>query len=173
MHTPNRTNTDARGGSMRTLIAYFSLEGSTAYIAEELARRLGADTLRLRPLEAYHTGGFKKYFWGGKSAVMGEAPELESYDIDPAGYDLVVLGTPVWAGRCTPPLRTFLSQHSLAGKRVAAFAGASGSFPLRAFDRLAELAGTPLVCTELFRDPRTGKDPAVNEKLDRFVREVS
>lgn len=158
---------------MSTLIVYFSLEGNTAYIADELARRLEADTLRLVPREAYHTGGFKKYFWGGKSAVMSEAPELEPYDVDPAGYDLIILGTPVWAGRCTPPLRTFLTRHRLTGKRVAAFACASGSFPMRAFDQLAELAGTPLVCTELFRDPRTGKDPAVNEKLDRFVREVS
>ena len=32
---------------MSTLIVYFSLEGNTAYIADELARRLGADTLRL------------------------------------------------------------------------------------------------------------------------------
>lgn len=158
---------------MRTLIVYFSLEGDTAYIADELARRLGADALRLRPRESYHTGGFKKYFWGGKSAVMSEAPELEPYDADPAAYDLVVLGTPVWAGRCTPPLRTFLSQHSLAGKRVAAFACASGNSPMRAFDQLAELAGAPLVCTELFRDPTKGKDPAVEEKLARFVRELS
>ena len=87
---------------MRTLIVYFSLEGNTAYIADELARRLEADTLRLVPREAYHTGGFKKY-------------------------------------------------------------------SMRAFDQLAELAGTPLVCTELFRDPTKGKDPAVEEKLDRFV----
>ena len=158
---------------MRTLIVYFSLEGNTAHISDELAQRLGADTLRLRPREAYHTGGLKKYFWGGKSAVMSEAPELEPYDADPAAYDLVVLGTPVWAGRCTPPLRTFLSQHSLAGKRVAAFACASGNSPMRAFDQLAELAGAPLVCTELFRDPTKGKDPAVEEKLARFVRELS
>lgn len=158
---------------MKTLIVYFSLEGDTAYIAGELARRLGADTLRLRPHEAYRTGGFKKYFWGGKSAIMGESPELEPYDVDPASYDLVVLGTPVWASRCAPPLRTFLARHSLAGRHVAAFACASGTSPMHAFDQLAELAGTPLAYTELFRDPGEGKDPAVEEKLERFVREVS
>ena len=158
---------------MSTLIVYFSLEGNTAYIADELARRLEADTLRRVPREAYHTGGFKKYFWGGKSAVMSEAPELEPYDVDPAGYDLIILGTPVWAGRCTPPLRTFLTRHRLTGKRVAAFACASGNSPMRAFDQLAELVGAPLVFTELFRDPREGKDPSVEQKLDRFAREVS
>ena len=158
---------------MSTLIVYFSLEGNTAYIADELARRLEADTLRLVPREAYHTGGFKKYFWGGKSAVMSEAPELEPYDVDPAGYDLIILGTPVWAGRCAPPLRTFLARHSLAGRYVAAFACASGTSPMHAFDQLAELVGAPLGFTELFRDPREGKDPSVEQKLDRFAREVS
>ena len=44
---------------------------------------------------------------------------------------------------------------------------------MRAFDQLAELAGAPLVCTEHFHDPTKRKDHAVEEKLDRFVRELS
>ena len=57
---------------MKTLIVYYSLEGNTQYAAERIAGRIGADVLRLVPKKAYHDKGFAKFFWGGKSAVMGE-----------------------------------------------------------------------------------------------------
>ena len=34
-------------------------------------------------------------------------------------YDLVVLGTPVWAGRCSSVMRTFLKAHGRKLERVA------------------------------------------------------
>ena len=67
---------------MNRIIVYFSLEGNTEYIAEGLAKAVSADKLRLEPKKAYSTSGFSKFFWGGKSAVMAEKPELEPYDVD-------------------------------------------------------------------------------------------
>ena len=88
---------------MKTLIVYYSLEGNTQWAAEQIAARLGADTLRLVPKAAYPDKGFKKFLFGGKSAVMKEAPELESYEVDITQYEQIVLATPVWAGTLTPP----------------------------------------------------------------------
>lgn len=65
---------------MKTLIVYYSLEGNTEYAAGRIAAALQADTLRLRPKKAYADKGFAKFFWGGKSAVMAEKPELEPYE---------------------------------------------------------------------------------------------
>ena len=96
---------------MQRIIIYFSLEGNTEYIADELAKTLSADKLRLVPKKAYKTGGFSKFFWGGKSAVMAEKPELEPYDVDLAAYDEIIFGFPVWAGTFTPPLRTFILEN--------------------------------------------------------------
>ncbi len=47
-----------------------------------MAKAVSADKLRLEPKKAYSTSGFSKFFWGGKSAVMAEKPELEPYDVD-------------------------------------------------------------------------------------------
>ena len=97
--------------------------GNTEYAAEKAAELLGADLLRIEPEKAYPDKGFKKFFWGGKSAVMGDKPKLEPYAFDVYSYDLVILGSPVWAGTFAPPLRTFLHQHrdDLRGKRLATF----------------------------------------------------
>ena len=75
----------------RGIIIYFSLEGNTEYIVDELAKVLPADKLKLVPKKAYSTSGFSKFFWGGKSAVMAEKPELEAYDLDVSLYDEIIV----------------------------------------------------------------------------------
>lgn len=57
---------------MKRLIVYYSLEGNTEYIVDELCEKLSADKLRLVPKKAYADKGFAKFFWGVKSAVMAE-----------------------------------------------------------------------------------------------------
>ncbi len=37
---------------MKNLVVYYSLEGNTAYVAERIKSRMGADTLRLVPKKA-------------------------------------------------------------------------------------------------------------------------
>ena len=86
-----------KGSGMKRIVVYFSLEGNTEYIADELAKALPADKLKLVPKKAYSTSGFSKFFWGGKSAVMAEKPELEPYDVDLSVYDEIIFGFPVWA----------------------------------------------------------------------------
>ena len=107
---------------MITLIVYYSLEGNTGYAAKKIASGIGADTLEIRPVKGYPTGGFRKFLWGGKSAVMAETPKLEPYDVDLSGYDRIIFGFPVWAGNITPPIRTFIKENDLTGKEIAAFA---------------------------------------------------
>lgn len=88
---------------MRTLIVHYSLEGNTAWAAEKAAALLGAQLLRLEPEKAYPDSGMKKFFWGGKSAVMGETPPLKPYSFRGEDWDRVILGFPVWAGNVAPP----------------------------------------------------------------------
>ena len=95
---------------MKDLVVYFSLEGNTQYVAEKIKEQIGADLLRLIPKKAYHEKGFAKYFWGGKSAVMAEKPELEDIVIDLDSYDRIIFGFPVWASNYAPPLRTFIQK---------------------------------------------------------------
>ena len=96
---------------MKTLIVYYSLEGNTEYAAGQIAAILGADTLRIEPAKAYPATGFAKFFWGGKSAVMAETPELKPYVFHADDYDRIVFGFPVWASNFAPPIRTFIEDN--------------------------------------------------------------
>ncbi len=113
---------------MKTAIVYYSMSGNTRYAAKKMASLLNADLIPLTPTKAYPDSGFKKFFWGGKSALMGDKPQLEPYTFDPNAYDTIILGGPVWAGTFPPPLRTFVEENraALKDKRLAAFFCCSG-----------------------------------------------
>ena len=62
--------------AMKTAVVYYSLTATEDYAAKRIAEKLDADLIRLEPEKAYPDSGFRKFFWGGKSAVMGETPAL-------------------------------------------------------------------------------------------------
>ena len=61
---------------MKNLVIFYSLEGNTKLIASTIARAINADVLELKTKKKYSDKGFKKYFWGGKSVIFKEKPEL-------------------------------------------------------------------------------------------------
>ena len=124
---------------MKTLIVYFSLEGNTKWAVEQIAAKLPVDTLALVPKSAYPDKGFKKFLWGGKSALMKETPELESHIVDITQYERIIFATPIWAGTFAPPLRTFIQSEDLTGKEFAFVACSGGGSPDKAFAGLKAL----------------------------------
>ncbi|MFX0059578.1 MAG: flavodoxin family protein, partial [Candidatus Heimdallarchaeota archaeon] len=93
----------------RILIVYYSLTGHTKFIAETIKAAINADILALKPVKELKSDSSMKYMWGGAQATMKKKPKLEEFSIDPLAYDLIFLGTPVWAWTFTPPIRSFLS----------------------------------------------------------------
>ena len=154
---------------MKTLIVYYTLEGNTHYAAKKIASQLDADVLRVKPVKTYPRKGFRKFLWGGKSAVMAETPELEPYTFDASAYDRIVFGFPVWAGNVTPPLRTFIKENDLSAKRFAAFACQSGAGAEKAFEKLKTALGIRELDAELVLiDPKTKPDPINEKKISGF-----
>ena len=154
---------------MKTIIVYYSLEGNTEYAANRIAEGIGADLLRVVPARAYPNSGFKKFFWGGKSAVMCETPTLLPYDFDGDAYGRVILGFPVWAGNIAPPIRSFVRQNDLRGKRVAAFVCQSGAGAEKAFGRLKALLGVEALEGELVLiDPKDRPDAGNAARIRAF-----
>ena len=159
---------------MKTLIVYYSLEGNTQWAAERIAANLDADTLRLVPKAAYPDKGFKKFLFGGKSAVMKETPELEPYEVDMVQYERIILATPVWAGTMAPPLRAFLQKEDLSGKRFALVASSMGGSPGRTFENIKALLGvTEDVPTLSLRDPKSHPSQANEDALAAFCAKLA
>ena len=161
---------------MKTLIVYYTLEGNTEYAVEKIKEKTGADFLKLIPKKAYADKGFKKFFWGGKSAVFGDKPELEDYNIDLSSYERIVFGFPVWAGTFTPPLRTFIedNKEAIAGKHFSAFACQGGSGAEKAFGKLAKCIGIEsFESTGIFIDPKARQSAETDKKIIQFAQTLN
>ena len=68
---------------MKTLVIFYSFEGSTKFIAQTIANEIGAELLEIKPEKEIVSHGFMKYVWGGKQAVMKEKPALLPFDKNP------------------------------------------------------------------------------------------
>ena len=154
---------------MKTILVYYSMSGNAEWAARRIAQRLGAELLRLTPEKAYPSSGIRKFFWGGKSAVMSETPPLRPYTFDGGAYDCVIIGFPVWAGNVTPPIRTFIKENDLRGKRIAAFACQSGAGAEKAFGKLKAALGVDQLAAELVLvDPKDKPNPENDRKIEAF-----
>ena len=157
---------------MKTAIVYYSMGGNTAWAAGQLASRLDAELIALTPVKAYPDRGARKFLRGGRAAMLGETPALEPYNFDAAAYDRIVLGTPLWAGRISPPLRSFLKEQgaALADKPLAAFICSGGGDDGKAFAQLRSLLGRDLTAELSLTDPKDRPSPENGERLDAFCR---
>lgn len=154
---------------MKTAIVYYSLEGNIKYVAEKVAKETGADLIELIPEKAYPDKGFKKFLWGGKAATMKEKPELQPYSFNAADYDTVVICSPVWAGTFTPPIRTFLTEHDLTGKRIAVIASSSGGNSVKCIEQLKSAAHADSLIAELsLIDPKLKPSDETERKIKEF-----
>ncbi len=154
---------------MKTLVVYFSQSGNARWMAERISSALSADMLRLVPKKAYPEKGFRKYFFGGGSAVIKEAPALEPYQVDLAQYEQIVFVTPVWAGTVTPPLRTFIQSEHLEGKQFAFAACSMGGSAEKTFAALRSLLGTADdVPTLWLIEPKRKQKPENEKAMEAF-----
>ena len=113
---------------MKTIIIYYSLDGNTAKAAEALARLTDADICEIQPVKPIRSAGkptFRVLMQGGGQITFGLCPKIQEFSADLSQYDRIILGTPVWAGKCASFVRTFAKkyakQHHLSDKVTAVF----------------------------------------------------
>ena len=106
--------------------------GNTRFVAQELANELGAEI--------------------HKTSDMVEASE----------YDLVAVGTPIWAGKARWPVNNFLKRNDFTGKKLALFCTRAGS-EQDPFPAMEELASAKAVSTKNFITPRKDEEKTISE----------
>ena len=145
---------------MRALVVCYSLTGTTRRVARALASELGAELEEIRCPR--YRPGFLGALRAGHDSWRGLIQEIEPPANDPAQYELVAVGGPVWAWNACTPVRAYLTRTADRLPAVAFFATAGGAGFERAFATMAALAGrqpaaTLALTAEHFKE---GKDPA-------------
>lgn len=157
---------------MKALVIYYSHDGNTRLVARAIAEAVGADTLELKPTKEVASQGFAKFFWGGAQVMMKRTPPLLPFDKQPREYDLLFIGTPVWAGTYTPPLRTFFSTMDPKGKQIALFCCYAGNKRTVLQDMKDALPRNSFVREIDFIDPAEQETAESIQKASEWAKEI-
>jgi len=111
----------------KVLCVYYTRTGHTREIFDKISKELNADVVELQDDRRRH--GIRGYLNCAMDAVRHASYPLFPVETkQPINtYDLVVLGTPVWAGRCSSLLRSFLKGYGMQLRDVALVVNRSSS----------------------------------------------
>jgi flavodoxin len=104
---------------MKSLVVYYSRTGKTKLVAEAIAAELGSDIEEIIDLK--NRDGKIGWMGATRDASSEKETQIAPPKKVPSDYDLIIIGTPVWAFNLTPAIRTYLKKNDLTGKKVALF----------------------------------------------------
>jgi len=105
----------------KMLVIYYSQTSNTKTVAQEIAKRTGADIEEIVPIKPYD-GDFQATIGRCmQEREQGITTEIKPIAADLANYDVIFIGYPIWFGTYAPPMATFLGQVDLSGKKVVPF----------------------------------------------------
>lgn len=104
---------------MKILVVYYSRSGVTRLVAENIAKTIGADVEEIEDRE--NRRGVSGFLRCGYEAMFNKLTKIGELKADVSAYDLVVVGSPIWAGRLAPPATTFLKKYQAQVRSLALF----------------------------------------------------
>ncbi|HOW50643.1 MAG TPA: flavodoxin [bacterium] len=155
----------------KILVVYFSRSGNTESVASLIASKLNADSEKLIE-QGTDWEGVWGYLKAGKAAWQETATSIEKLKKNPKDYDLVVIGTPIWAWNMTPAIRSFLTVYKDDLKKVAFFATEGGSGHEKAFKNMETLTGKAPVATAAVLEKEVKKGDTMREKVATLATEI-
>lgn len=124
----------------KELVAYFSASGTTAKVAENLAKAAGADLYEIKPDVPYTKDDLNWMNKQSRSSVemrdKSSRPALADTDAGIAAYDTIFIGFPIWWYIAPTIINTFLEAYDFSGKKIILFATSGGSGFGKAVDSL-------------------------------------
>jgi flavodoxin len=154
---------------MNTLVVYYSRSGVTRKVAQALATALEAETEEL--IDTKKRRGTIGFASACIDAVKKHRVPIEPPKHDPGDFDLVVIGSPVWANTMCSAVRTYLTEQGSKINEYALFATTHTSgIPEQQTDIQAMLKKPP-VETAGFRQKQVKRDEHL-AALNTFIEKL-
>ena len=154
---------------MNTLVVYYSRTGTTRAVAEKVAQALHAAIEEL--IDTKNRKGPVGLLAAGKDALAKKTVPIEPMTNDPADFDLVIVGTPVWAGTMSSAVRAFLAEHGRRIRRAAVFCTTHVSAIDQTLEAMADMCGGEVLARMGLRRKAVKKDQYA-DSLAEFVRAI-
>ena len=156
---------------MKKAVVFYSLSGNTQAAAKEIAEGIGADLIELKLVKPFPTEKSKQLALGGMQAMFGMKPAIQELSKNIKEYDVLILGTPIWAGTIAAPVHSFLNKYQVLDKIVAVFTFSGAGDNKRCIAKLSKRL--PRLKVEVALANRDS-DLAIHnaDKIHHFIKEV-
>ncbi len=153
---------------MAILVVYYSRTGTTKKVAERIVQDLGCEIEQL--FDTKSRKGPIGYMRAGKDSSTKKLTELKPIANNPGAYEMVVIGTPIWAWKMSTPIRTYIQMYKNKFTNVA-FLITCINKPSDTLQEMETLCGKKPVSTLLLmkKDFKEGTDSA---KIQKFINEL-
>ncbi len=155
---------------MNAIVVYYSRTGTTRKVAEGISTALKCDVEEI--IDTENRSGVIGWLKSGRDAGRKASAEIEPLKRDPASYDIVVIGTPMWNHTLATPVRAYITQYKDRFKRVAFFrTGASTDDD--PFDEMESLCRKKPVATLKLRRKSQVEANLYEERVREFAERIT
>ena len=153
---------------MKALVVYYSRTGRTRKVAEAIADGLSCDKEEI--VDTQKRSGPIGFLRSGYQAKRKSLIAINDLKKDVAEYDVIIIGTPVWGGTVSSPVRTFIHTYKDHFKKVAFFSTHSSDEPQEELNEMEADCGKKPVSVLSFSTRKV--DTGCIEDVNRFVTEL-
>ena len=155
----------AHAETPKILVAYYSLTGKTENVARAIANTSGGTLYKIQVAKSYPSDARERRAMLEMEIEENELPPLATTDINPENYDIIFIGSPVWANHISQPVKSFLAKYNLRDKHVIPFVTHSGGGKGQCFKDVAALCSGCIVDMDGWSNWGGG----TGKKLSRWV----
>ena len=156
----------------KKLVVFYSKTGNTKLVAETIAKKAKADVEELKWKKEIKSTGPMKYVRGGFNSSLKRKIKIEPLVKNIDDYDTIIIGTPIWASKMNPAIRTFLKDHPLQNKKIAVFCTCDGDGGKNLDELKVLVEGNELIGSKIFfRSGQKTEDEKVKE-AENWVKEI-
>lgn len=152
------------------LVVDYSRTGMTSTMASKIAEACGGELDVIADVKSRR--GLPGYVRSAYESLTRKTPPVSMPTKAPDDYDVLILGTPVWAGHISAPMRTYITENSKHFNNVAAFCTMGGAGGDKVLDEISALCGKPLVGRLVLTDDEIEHD-RYQEKVARFAEGIT
>ncbi len=103
----------------KTLIVYYSLTGNTKAGCEVLQKELQADILEIK--DKVNRSGRWGFFRSAFGSLFCLNTQIYPEQPDMSAYRNIIIASPIWTGKLSMAIRTFIDRNRFDGKKVVIF----------------------------------------------------
>ncbi|MBR5733164.1 MAG: hypothetical protein IKX80_06980, partial [Lachnospiraceae bacterium] len=156
---------------MSRLVVYYTLSGNTEMAAKKIAEKLGADLMKIDTEKPMPKSFAAQIIVGGGQVIMNHIPKLKPLEKDPADYDEIILGSPIWNSKGVPAINAFLQDEKAAAKVTSLFFLSGGGETKKGLEAITKkLPNLKNSVSLLDKKHKDSKDNDV--KIQKFVETV-